>query len=174
MNARTIRVWDPYVRLFHWSLVASFAIAWWSADDWHTLHHWAGYAAMALIAFRLIWGFAGTPYARFSQFVRAPTTVLGFVRAMLRREEPRYLGHNPAGAVMILALLGAMLATGVSGWMMTLDRFWGAEWVEEVHEVLADGMLALVVLHVAGVIWTSLAHHENLVRSMLTGMKRAD
>lgn len=174
MGERNVRVWDLYVRLFHWGLVASFAIAWLTAKDWHVLHHWSGYAAIALVAFRLVWGFAGTPYARFSAFVRSPAVVLDFLRAMWRREEPRYRGHNPAGAVMILALLGALLATGSTGWMMTLDAFWGVDWVEPVHGLLANAMLAMVVLHLGGVIWASRAHKENLARAMITGIKRAD
>ena len=172
MNVQSVRVWDPLVRIFHWTLVASFVIAWLTGDDWMTVHHWAGYAAAALVVFRIVWGFSGSTYARFGQFVRSPAVVLGFLRDMLKRKEPRYIGHNPAGGIMIIALIAAMLFTSVSGWMMTLDAYWGEEWIEEVHEVLANFMLGMVILHVAGVLWASYAHHENLVRSMIVGTKQ--
>ncbi|MDX5362068.1 MAG: cytochrome b/b6 domain-containing protein, partial [Alphaproteobacteria bacterium] len=129
MAGATVRVWDPLVRIFHWSLAASFAVAWITADEWDSLHEWAGYAAAALIAFRLAWGLAGPKYARFSQFVRAPSEVLGYLKATLRGDEPRYLGHNPAGGLMIAGLLAGLAGTALTGWMTTLDTFWGVEWV---------------------------------------------
>ena len=104
-----VRVWDPLVRLFHWSLVLSFTVAWLSANSWENLHNWAGYAAGGLVVARVGWGFIGTPYARFTQFVRPPGTVLAYLKAILKGSEPRYVGHNPAGGAMILALLAAMV-----------------------------------------------------------------
>lgn len=173
MTVPAIKVWDPLVRLCHWSLVVSFAVAWLTADEWAALHYWAGYATAALVAFRLAWGLVGTKYAQFRQFIRSPGTTLAFTRAMLRREEPRYVGHNPAGSLMILGLIAAVALTALTGWMYTLDTFWGVEWVEETHEVMANLVLGMVVLHIAGVLYSSYAHKENLVRSMLTGNKRA-
>lgn len=173
MTDPAIKVWDPLVRLFHWSLVVSFAVTWLTADEWAALHNWAGYAMAALIAFRLTWGLVGTKYAQFRQFVRSPGTIMAFTRAMLRRDEPRYVGHNPAGSLMILGLIAATAMTALTGWMYTLDTFWGEEWVEETHEAMANLMLGMVALHIAGVLYTSYAHKENLVRSMLTGSKRA-
>jgi cytochrome b len=170
---QTLKVWDVAVRLFHWSLVVSFAVAWLTAEEWDDLHEWAGYAAAALIGFRLIWGLIGPRYARFSQFLRAPGTVLAYLVGMARGRERRYVGHNPAGAAMIVALLLALAGTATTGWMYTLDAFWGVAWVEQTHKLLADGMLALIGLHVAGVVIASLRHHENLVRAMVTGRKRA-
>ena len=108
----TVKVWDPVVRLFHWSLVASFAVAWLTADEWDDLHEWAGYAAAALIGFRLIWGVVGPRYARFSQFMRSPGAVAAYLRATFVGREPRYLGHNPAGSLMILGLILARLIMG--------------------------------------------------------------
>ena len=169
----TVRVWDCFVRLFHWSLVASFVVAWLSAESRSDLHHWAGYAAAALIGFRLIWGFTGSHYALFRQFVRRPSTVMQFGKAMLRHEEPRYIGHNPAGSLMILGLIIAMAVTGITGWMYTLDALWGVEWVEEVHETTAELMLIMILLHVLGVIYAGYQHKENLVRSMISGRKRS-
>jgi cytochrome b len=167
-----VRVWDMAVRVFHWSLVASFGIAWASADDWRTLHEWAGYAAGGLILFRLVWGMLGTRFARFSQFVRSPGQVAAYLRDIATGREARYLGHNPAGGVMILALLAVMSALCFSGWLYTTDAYWGEEWVEELHEFLANAMLALVALHILGVVLASLRHGENLVRAMITGRKR--
>ncbi|MCP1335118.1 cytochrome b/b6 domain-containing protein [Futiania mangrovi] len=173
MAGATIRVWDPLVRIFHWTLVASFAVAWATAEDRGGLHEWAGYAAAALITFRLAWGLAGPKYARFRQFVRAPSEVLGYLKASLRGGEPRYVGHNPAGGLMIVGLLAGLAGTALTGWMYTLDRFWGADWVEETHEALATLLLAMVGLHVAGALFASMRHGENLVRAMITGRKRA-
>jgi len=172
-RCETVRVWDPLVRVFHWSLVLSFALAWISADEWDDLHIWAGYAAAALIAFRLVWGLVGSRYARFSQFVRSPRAVAAYLKDLLTGREARYLGHNPAGGAMILLLILSLSALCLTGWMQTLDAFWGEEWVEEVHEALANLLLVLVGLHLAGVALASLKHHENLVRAMVTGRKRA-
>ncbi|WP_374307033.1 cytochrome b/b6 domain-containing protein [Dongia sp.] len=171
--ATMVKIWDPLVRVFHWSLVASFAIAWISAEEWNDLHQWAGYAAGALIGFRLLWGLVGTRYARFAQFVRSPGTVAGYLKDILTGRERRYLGHNPAGGMMIVALMLCMAALCVTGWLYTTDAFWGEEWVEETHELLANLLLALVGLHVGGVLVAGFRHRENLVRAMVTGRKRA-
>ena len=169
----TTRVWDVFVRVFHWSLVASFAVAWISGDDWKALHIWAGYSAAALIAMRLVWGVIGTHYARFSHFVRSPLVVAGYLKDVATGREARHLGHNPAGGAMIVALLATLIGLCVSGWLLTTDAFWGSEAMEGIHETLANFALILVGLHIAGVMWASLRHHENLVRAMFTGKKRA-
>jgi cytochrome b len=169
----TVKIWDPFVRMFHWSLVASFAVAWLSAEEWRALHEWAGYAAGSLIALRLVWGIVGTRYARFRQFVRSPAAVAAYVRDIVTGREARYLGHNPAGGLMIVALIATLASVGVTGWMMTTDAYWGVDWVENVHEALASVMLALVGIHVLGVGVASLRHRENLVRAMISGRKRS-
>jgi cytochrome b len=171
--AATVRIWDPLVRVFHWSLVASFAVAWLTAEDLKALHIWAGYAAGSLIALRLLWGVVGTRYARFSQFVRSPGAVAAYLRDIVTGREARYLGHNPAGGLMIVALIMTMATVCATGWMQTTDAYWGVEWVEELHEAVASIMLGLVGLHVLGVAVASLRHRENLVRAMVTGRKRA-
>lgn len=170
----TIAVWDAFVRIFHWSVVAAFAIAWLTADEWDVVHNWTGYAATALVSARLMWGFVGSKYARFANFVRSPAVTLTYLGQVIGGTEKRFIGHNPAGAAMILALLAGMLGLGLTGWMMTLDAYWGAKWLEDTHEVLANGMLVLVAVHVAGVAFASFRHSENLVRSMITGRKRAE
>ncbi|MDR3495643.1 MAG: cytochrome b/b6 domain-containing protein [Ancalomicrobiaceae bacterium] len=170
--AAKTRVWDPLVRLFHWSLALSFVIAWLSSESTEGLHIWAGYAAAALVAFRCIWGFAGSRYARFSQFVRSPSTVLSYIRAIAAGREARYIGHNPAGGAMIVALLVTMAATAASGWMLNLDAFWGVAWVQHLHNALANGLMVLVLGHLAGVAVASFRHRENLVVAMFSGKKR--
>lgn len=172
MTTPSIRVWDPLVRLFHWVLAASFAMAWLTAEAWEDLHYWAGYTAAALIVFRFVWGFWGPRYARFRQFVRSPGESARYLAAIFRGRERRYLGHNPAGGLMILALLAVLSVTVLTGWMYTTDAFWGAEWLEELHEGAATLTLVLAPLHVAGVILASLRHRENLARAMVTGRKR--
>lgn len=173
MSEPTVKVWDPIVRLFHWCLVVSFAVAWLTADTWDGIHEFAGYAAAALIGFRLIWGLVGPRYARFSQFVRSPGETLRYLGNMIRGTERRHLGHNPAGGMMIIGLIVALAGTALTGWMYTTDAFWGVAWVEETHEFLANLMLVLVTLHVAGVVFASFRHRENLARAMVIGRKRA-
>ena len=173
-EAKTVRVWDPLVRIFHWSLVAAFFGAYLLGDDGGSLHQALGYGVLGLVAFRLLWGVVGSRHARFVGFVPSPRRLIGYLKDLAARREARYLGHNPAGAVMIVALLLALIGTGASGWLLTTDAFWGSEALEEVHEALANGTLLLVGLHVAGVIFSSLRQRENLVRAMFTGKKRAD
>ncbi len=170
---RRVKVWDLLVRAVHWGLVGSFALAWLTAESWDGLHHWAGYAAGALIALRLLWGILGTRYARFSQFVRKPKGALAYLRAALRGRHRRYIGHNPLGGLMTVALIATMAATSLSGWMSIDGAFAAAGWLEDAHEFLANLLLALVGLHVAGVAFSSLLHRENLVRAMIDGRKRA-
>lgn len=166
------RVWDPVVRLFHWSLVASFAVAWFSANRLENLHIWTGYAAGGLIALRLVWGIVGSRYARFSSFVRGPGRVLAYLRTILAGTEARHLGHNPAGGVMVLALMSGVAGLAVTGWMQYTDTFYGEDWVANLHGYIADGVLALIILHLGGVALASWRHRENLVRAMVTGQKR--
>jgi cytochrome b len=166
------RVWDPVVRLFHWSLVASFATAWFSANQVEALHMWAGYVATGLIATRIIWGVAGTGHARFADFVRHPRAIIAYLRDILRGTEARHIGHNPAGGAMVIALMTGVAALGVTGWMMYTDAWYGDDALAEVHGLIAKGVLVLVLLHLAGVALASLRHRENLVRAMVTGTKR--
>ncbi len=119
----TTRVWDAFVRVFHWGLAASFAVAWITGEDWKSLHIWAGYAAGALIAMRLVWGMIGTHYARFAQFVRPPLVVAYYLRDIVTGREARYLGHNPAGGAMIVALLATLTGVCISGLLLTTDTF---------------------------------------------------
>ncbi len=170
---RTLPVWDPLVRVFHWSLAGAFFTAYLLGDDGGALHQALGYTVLGLVAFRLVWGVVGTRHARFAAFVPSPARAVAYFKDMLRGREPRHLGHNPAGALMVITLLLMLTATGVTGWLQTTDAGWGSGALEEIHEVLANTTLTLVGLHVLGVIWSSLRHRENLVRAMFTGRKRA-
>lgn len=169
----TVRVWDRFVRLFHWTLVSCFFGAYLSTESIGWVHKGCGYATLVLVAARVVWGFVGTEHARFANFVPGPQRLWLYARALLQRREPRHLGHNPAGSVMILLLLAMVAAIGISGWMLTLDAFWGNETVETLHTLLVDAMLFAVALHVAANVYGSFRHRENLVLSMFSGNKTA-
>ena len=173
-DPNTVHVWDRFVRVFHWLLVAAFATAYWSTQSIGWVHKGAGYLTLALVAARVVWGFVGSPSARFSNFVPAPRRLYLYLRAVLQRKEPRHLGHNPAGAAMILALMSAVLGIGVTGFLMTTDAFWGNETVEELHTLLVDVTLVAVAVHVAANLYGSWRHRENLILSMVTGDKPLD
>lgn len=234
MRTDTVKVWDPFIRIFHWGLVGLFTLSYVTGETEGPLHVWSGYAIVVLIALRIVWGFVGSTHARFSDFVRSPAEVFRYLKGELSGNAPRTLGHNPAGGWMVLLLLVSILATGGSGlivlglegggpmagriaadgWIVTVGNALGegeshgegayhgddddddleggrpsvreetlmqasqplaaAEdaW-EEIHEFLANFTVLLVVLHIAGVIVSSIAHRENLVRAMFSGMKRA-
>ncbi|WP_137932408.1 cytochrome b/b6 domain-containing protein [Mesorhizobium comanense] len=169
----SVKVWSSYVRLFHWSLVLCVAVAWLSSGEIRKVHELAGYCAGILIISRLIAGLAGSGYTRFRQFVRGPRNVSLYLADVRHGRERRYLGHNPAGGAMVVALLTCVAGIALTGWMQTTDAWWGVAWVEDLHKILGNGILALVALHVGGVILASLRHGENLVSAMITGRKRA-
>lgn len=172
-----VPVWDRAVRLLHWTLVVSVALSWVTTLGWEAVpgpwHQPAGYAALAVVALRLAWGFVGSRYARFAQFVRSPRRTLAYLRQVLAGAEPRHVGHNPLGAWMVLALIAHVLLLAATGWLYTTDAFFGDETVEAVHHVLAWTLLGCIALHVSGVVYTSLRHRENLVLAMISGRKRA-
>jgi cytochrome b len=170
----TVKVWDPFIRVFHWSLVTLFAIAYVTGDEIERVHVAAGYAIAALLALRIVWGFVGPRHARFADFVRSPREALGYLRDVLLLRARRHMGHNPAGGLMVVALIAMLLGTCTTGHLMTTDAYWGSEVMEEVHGALANATVALVVLHVLGVLAASFEHRENLVKAMVTGRKRAD
>ncbi len=184
ISTREIKVWDSAVRLFHWALVAAFAVAWLTEDDWQSLHVYAGYLIGLLVTFRVVWGLLGSQHARFTSFVHRPSAVRSYLKQAVRLRAPRYLGHNPAGGVMVVALLISLTLTLVSGLgVYGATDFGGplagmfrgdfaADILEDLHEFGANLTLFLAVVHVGGVLFSSLAHGENLVRAMITGRKR--
>jgi len=185
---KTVRVWDPLVRVFHWALVAAFLTAYLVEDDWLGLHVMAGYTVLGLVLFRLVWGVIGTRHARFTDFVRSPSAVRAYLKDIMAARARRYVGHNPAGGAMVIALLGSLVFTVVSGLalyghgefsgplagLLQGTPGWLGNALEETHEFFANFTLLLVVLHVAGVVLASLQHGENLVRSMFTGRKQQE
>ncbi|WP_295383773.1 cytochrome b/b6 domain-containing protein [uncultured Thiodictyon sp.] len=183
--AERVRVWDPFVRLFHWGLASAVLIAFLTEDELLELHTWAGYTALALIAVRLVWGLIGTRHARWSQFVRGPRATLAYMGEIVRGHPARYLGHNPAGAAMAVALIAGFALTSITGVMVLgASEFAGpfasamaglsagsAHDLKDAHEFIAWATLALVPLHLLGVALASRQHHENLVRGMIDGYK---
>ncbi len=167
-----VRIWDPFVRVFHWALVTFFLVAYVTGDEIEKVHVAAGYMIAALVAARIVWGMIGSRHARFASFVRPPGEVLSYLRDAMLLRARRYLGHNPAGGAMIVALLAVLIGTCVTGFLLTTDAYWGAKWVEEMHEFFANLTVGLVVAHILGVLVASFEHRENLVASMLTGRKR--
>jgi cytochrome b len=168
-----ILVWDLAVRAFHWLLALSFLGAFLTAESerYRDVHVALGYAMLGLVAFRLVWGLVGTRYARFWSFAFGPRSVLTYLKSLLTGSPQHYLGHNPAGSWAIYALLASSLLAGASGYAVYESI--GGHWIEEMHETFANLLLAVVAVHLAGVVASSLLHRENLVRSMLTGYKDA-
>lgn len=168
---RRILVWDVPIRAFHWLMVLSFSGAYLTAESerWRLVHVTLGYTMAGLVVFRLLWGLFGTRHARFANFVRGPRQVAGYLRGLLHGAPDRYAGHNPAGALAIVALLGLALVVTASGWITYNDT--AGHWFEDIHEAAANVMLAIVGFHVAGVMIASWLHRENLVGAMVTGRK---
>jgi cytochrome b len=177
-----IYVWDPFVRIFHWTLVAAFTVAYLTEDPL-AVHVWAGYVVGALVLARIIWGFFGSGHARFSDFAYSPAEVVSYLRDMTASHAKRYLGHSPGGAAMVFALLVFLAAAVVTGLIVYGGEHQAGplagmfsketgEAVEEAHELFANITLALVVFHLVGVALASFSHRENLVRAMITGYKR--
>jgi cytochrome b len=164
-------VWDPFVRLFHWSLVAGFVVNYWVTEPGKTLHQYVGYTIASLLLLRLAWGVVGPRAARFATWAPTPGRLREHIGALRRREHRRYDTHNPLGGAMMLALMTLIAMVGVTGWMQTLDAYWGVEWVKEVHEALATAVLVLVPIHVAGAVFESRKTGERLIRGMITGRR---
>ena len=165
-------VWDRLVRFCHWALVAAFVVAYFSHGGYLAVHRVSGYAIAALVAVRVLWGFVGPPHARFADFVVGPRRLAAYVGQLLRRREPRHVGHNPAGGAMVVVLLVLLAALSVTGFVLDTPRFRDDRGFKEVHDLLTDATLACIVLHLLGVAYTSWRHRENLVGAMITGRKR--
>lgn len=195
----SVRVWDPLVRVLHWTLVIAFFVAYFTGEDAPPLHEWMGYLVLAIVIVRIFWGFVGSGHARFSDFVRGPGEVLRNLRDIVLMHPKRYLGHSPAGSAMVVLLLAMLTATTITGIIgdeqqeqvapaaaaqanaddddksngRKAEDEDGAEGpITEMHEVLANLTLALVLLHIGGVILSSFTHRENLIASMVSGRKR--
>lgn len=168
---QSIKVWDLLVRVTHWAIAALVIGELTIIDEDWALHRWAGYAVVGLVGLRLLWGVVGTAHARFTAFSPSIEAARAHLAGLLRGRRETHLSHNPLGALMAYNLWASLIAVGVTGWLMTTDPFWGVEWVEEVHEVLANWVLVSVLLHVAGVVLESWYSRVNIVRAMITGRK---
>lgn len=187
---RTVKVWDLPTRVFHWCLVFFVLLSWLTGDDdaegaAFVLHVFSGYAVFLLVLFRVLWGFAGNRFARFAAFVTGRRAVGRHLGSVLRLKPERHLGHNPAGGWMIVALLGVLALTTVTGMLAAAEKagalmhgivpVFVSKGAAGVHHVLGDNLiLLLVAIHLLGVVVESLLERQNLARAMLTGRKRTD
>jgi len=171
------------MRLFHWLLVVTFVVSWLSGEEYYTLHLQAGYATLALICWRLLWGFAGSAHARFSDFIQSPASIVAYLKSLPGNNRKRYIGHNPAGGAMVLLLLAGLFVVTLSGialdaaenWsgpLAELNLFHYTRQIKSIHSISTDLLLIAIVVHLLGVGISSLLQRENLVKSMLTGKKR--
>jgi cytochrome b len=172
-STRTVIVWDPLVRVLHWSLVVAVGLGWATTFRLGGWHRAVGWTALAIVVVRVAWGLVGPRRARFGSFVRGPLVTARHARRVLAGDEPRHVGHNPLGGWMIVALLVVVAGLAFTGWLYNTERFWGDQTVEQLHVWLAWAIVALAAVHVAGVFAASFRHRENLVAAMLDGKKRA-
>lgn len=180
-----VEVWDILVRIFHWSLVSFVLVLFITEDEFLTIHSYAGYTVLLLVLFRLLWGFIGTYHARFRNFVTSPQAAVKYLKDEIAGDAKRYIGHNPAGAIMIVMLLITLIGTGFTGMATiategrgplagTFIAGFSGELLGEIHEFFTGVILTLIILHVAGVVFSSLAEEENLVKAMITGKKKEE
>lgn len=171
LPARVIDVWDPLVRLIHWSLALAILLDGFVLEE-NLLHEWVGYAALGLVAVRLVWGLVGSAPARFSAFPPSPAAAFRHLRAILSGDRSAHLSHNPLGALMAYNLWLSVLAVCATGVMMTTTAWFGVEWVEEAHEAAFAWVMASVALHLIGVALDTRRTGVGLVRAMVDGRKR--
>jgi len=169
----TVKVWDWPVRVFHWTLAATVLGAYLTGenDNLEHLHQTLGWVAAGLMGFRVVWGLVGTRYARFTEFVRSPAQVWAYIKSLRSGQPQHFVGHNPVGAVAVILLMGLTALSVYSGWLALAED--AAEWLEEAHEIAANTLVPVVLVHVIGVLWSSRTHGENLLKAMLTGRKTA-
>lgn len=165
-------IWDPVVRLFHWTLALAFLLNYAVIEDGGETHERVGYYCLAILSVRVVWGFVGPRNARFSDFFPTPARVRHHVTLLRRGRIEAHEGHNPLGGLMILALMICVALTGLTGWMLELDAFWGEDWAEELHEAMANLTMILVLVHVSAVLLFSWLGPVNLVRTMITGRRK--
>jgi len=166
-------IWDPVVRLFHWTLALAFLLNYFVLEEGEEVHEWVGYYCLAILVVRVVWGFVGPRNARFSDFFPTPSRVRHHLTLLRHGRIEEHDGHNPLGGLMILALMTCVALTGITGWMLELDAFWGEDWAEELHEVTANLTMLLVLVHVSAVLLFSWLGPVNLVRTMITGRRKS-
>ncbi|MBX5173090.1 cytochrome B [Rhizobium sp. NZLR1b] len=170
---KSVKVWDPIVRIFHWTIVTACTLNLFILEEGKYWHRITGYVVAGAIIVRLVWGLVGTKHARFTEFFPTPRKVKDQISGIIQRKEKRYLGHNPLASVMMLLLIALLGATALTGWMTTWDAFWGEKWLEQLHGTIANSIMVLVFVHAGAAIVESWRHRENLVWSMVTGRKKA-
>ncbi|MGV6812833.1 MAG: cytochrome b/b6 domain-containing protein [Brevirhabdus sp.] len=170
-GARELRVWDPLVRLIHWSVALSVLINSFS-DGEEALHLWVGYIAAGLVGVRLLWGVTGPAHARFSAFPPNPVAAVRHAKGMMKTGNTVHLSHNPLGALMVYNIWLTIAVLGVTGYMMGTNQFFGIDWVEELHEGAYNWLVASIVLHVGGVVFDQWRSGVPLIKAMVTGKKR--
>ena len=169
---RTIAVWDLPLRLWHWALAICVLAAWFTPTVYDRLHRIVGYTVLGLLAFRLVWGFLGSRYSRFRMVGIRLRAAPGYLWNLRRGMTGRYIGLNPAGTLMLVALLASLAVSTITGAMSVTVTFFGVWWVEDTHHYSSDAVIVLVVLHVVGVVLMGILQRENLIRAMITGRKR--
>jgi len=169
---RTIAVWDLPLRLWHWALAICVLAAWFTPTVFDRLHRIVGYTVLGLLAFRLVWGFWGSRYSRFRMVGVRLRAAPGYLWNLRRGMTGRYIGLNPAGTLMLVALLASLAVSTITGAMSVTTTFFGVWWVEDTHHYSSDAVIVLVVVHVVGVVLMGLLQRESLVRAMITGRKR--
>ncbi|MCP8686701.1 cytochrome b/b6 domain-containing protein [Marinobacterium sedimentorum] len=165
-------IWDPVIRVFHWSLALAFVLDYAVLEEGETAHEWAGYYCLAIMLVRVIWGFVGPRNARFADFMPTKAGVRHHLGLLRQGQVEVHDGHNPAGGLMVLALMAGVTLTGLSGWMLELDLFWGEDWAKGIHELFANLTMTLVLVHVTAVVFFSWYGPDNLIYNMLTGRRR--
>ena len=168
----SVKVWDIVVRSFHWGLALGVLLNLFVFEEGESLHQYSGYIVCGLVIARILWGFVGTRYARFSQFFPTVDKVRQQMRSMGRGEHAVHVGHSPMGAVVMIAMGFAVLALAFTGFLMDTDQFFGSELLEEMHELIANGLMSLVFVHVLAALVLSKIERVNLVSAMVTGIKR--
>jgi len=168
----TVAVWDIPLRVWHWALAAFVLVACVTPNTFDRLHRLAGYAVIGLLAFRLIWGWIGSRHSLFERISLKLRAAPRYMMSIMRGETGRYLGLNPAGAAMLIAMLGLLIISTISGVMQVSLRFFGVWWVEDAHALSSNAIIALIAVHVLGTLWMSVLQRENLIRAMFTGRKR--
>jgi cytochrome b len=170
--SRTVAVWDLPLRLWHWALAACVLAAWFTPTVYDGLHRIVGYTVLGLVAFRLVWGLWGSRYSRFRMVGVRLRAAPGYLWNLRRGITGRYIGLNPAGTLMLVALLVSLAVSTISGAMSVTVTFFGVWWVEDTHHYSSDAVIVLVVLHVLGVLMMGRLQRENLISAMITGRKR--
>jgi cytochrome b len=170
--SRTIKVWDLPLRLWHWVLAACVVVAWFTPTVYDRLHRIVGYTVIGLLVFRLAWGFWGSRYSRFRMVGVRLRAAPGYLLNLRRGITGRYIGLNPAGTLMLVALLLSLAVSVITGAMSVTVAFFGVWWIEDTHAYASDAVIVLVVLHVVGVVLMGVLQRENLIRAMITGRKR--